>query len=305
MVTRRTHGDLLWVDVVQPTPEEVRQLMEEFALDPLIADELIVPSARNRVNGRDEYFYVVLHFPAFKHLHSVAGRSVELDFIVGKNWIITTRYDDIDPLHQFSTLFEVDTVLDKKNMSEHAGYIFFYMLSELYKTLNDELAHIGDRLDAAEEHVFEGYEREMVAELSHISRDLLNYGQALNSHEMMLQSLEAPGVALFGYTYARNIRSIIGEYDRLSGAMIAHRAALDELRQTNDSLLTTKQNEIMKLFTIMAFVTFPLTLFTSVFGMNTKIMPIVGHQWDFWIIIGIMVSAATAFFAFFKYKKWL
>jgi magnesium transporter len=279
--------------------------MEEFSLDPLIADELIIPSARNRVDARDAYFYVVLHFPGFKHLHTVAGRPVELDFIVGKQWIITTRYDNVDPLHQFSTLFEVDTVLDKKNMGEHAGFIFYYMLSELYKGLYEELGHISDRIDVAEEQVFEGYEREMVIELSNISRDLLNYSQALYSHEVMLRSLEAPGVALFGYEYARNVRSVIGEYERLAGAMNSNRAALDELRMTNDSLLSTKQNELMKMFTIMVFLTFPLTLVASLFGMNTETTPIVGHPWDFWIIVGIMLSAGTAFFAFFKYKKWL
>jgi magnesium transporter len=305
MITRHSHGELLWIDLVRPTPDEVRGLMTEFSLDPLIADELIIPSARNRVDARDAYFYVVLHFPGFKHLHTVAGRPVELDFIVGKKWIITTRYDDADPLHQFSTLFEVDTILDKKNMGEHAGFIFYYMLSELYKNLNDELGHISDRLDAAEEHIFEGYEREMVIELSRISRDLLNYAQAHPSHESMLRSLEAPGVALFGYEYARHIRNVTGDYERLAGELATNKAALYELRKTNDSLLTTKQNETMKLFTIMAFVTFPLTLFTSTFGMNTIATPILGHPWDFWIIMGIMVSVAVMFFAYFKYKKWL
>jgi len=279
--------------------------MDEFLLDPLIADELMVPSMRNRVDARDEYFYLVLHFPAFKHQHAVAGIPVELDFIVGRSWIITTRYTEIDPLHQFSTLFEVDTVLDKRNMGEHAGYVFYYMLSDLYRSLNDELAHTSARLDDAEERIFTGYEKEMVCELSIISRDLLNYTQALNGHTLMLQSIETPAIALFGYEYARNIRSAVGEYERVKSTLAAHRESLTELRQTNDSLLTTKQNEIMKVFTIMAFVTFPLTLFTSLFGMNTKVTPILGHPWDFWIIVGIMVSAAFTFFAYFKYKRWL
>jgi magnesium transporter len=305
MVHRQTHGELVWIDIVSPTQDEIRSIMEEFSLDPLIAEELMAPSVRNRVDARDDYFYVVLHFPTFRHLHNVAAVPLELDFIVGRNWIITTRYVEIDPLHQFSKLFEIETLLDRRDMGEHAGYIFYYMLSELYKTLYDELLHIGVRLDAAEERIFEGYEREMVIELSNISRDLLNYNQALDSHNGMLQSLETPGVALFGYEYARNIRSVSGEYTRLASAIKSNKASLHELRETNNSLLGTKQNEIMKIFTIMAFVTFPLSLIASIFGMNTVTMPFVGHPWDFWIIIGAMSAAAVAFFAYFKYKKWL
>jgi magnesium transporter len=305
MITRHTHGDLVWLDLVSPTQEEVRSVTEEFSLDLLIADQLMMPSTRNRVDARREYFYFVLHFPAFKHLHDLINTALEIDFVVGKQWIITTRYAEIDPLHQFSKFFEVDSVLERKNMGDHAGSIFYHMLSELYKMLNDELNHIEVRLDAVEDHIFEGYEKEMVAELSRISRDLLNYTQALDSHRGMLNSLETPGVALFGYEYVRSIRSIIGDYERLAAGMKSSQASLLELRETNNSLLTTKQNEIMKTFTIMAFLMLPLSLIASVFGMNASHMPVVGNQFDFWIIIGIMTAAIAVLFAFFKYRKWL
>ncbi len=305
MITRQNHGELVWVDLVAPTQEEVRSLMEEFSIDPLIADELMAPSLRNRVDARDGYFYLVLHFPAFKHLHDISATALELDFIVGKNWILTTRYVEIDPLHQFSRVFEMETMLERKNIFEHAGFVFYYMLTELYRTLYDELSHITTRLDSVEEWIFEGYEKEMVKELSILSRDLLNYTQALESHDTVLESLEAPSASLFGYEFVRNIRSVYGEYTRLSSEIKSNRASLVELRETNNSLLGTKQNEIMKIFTIMAFVTFPLSLLASVFGMNAKYTPIIGMRWDFWIIVGIMLSGTLSFFAFFKYKKWL
>ncbi len=305
MITRYTHGDLVWIDLLSPTQEEVRDLMEEFSIDPLVADELLLPSTRNRVDPRDEYFYLVLHFPAFKHIHDMAHTMLEIDFVVGKKWIITTRYDGIDPLHQFSKLFEVDSVLDRKNMADHAGNVLYYMLFELYRMLYDELAHIETRLDMVEDRIFEGLEREMVAELSRISRDLLNYAQALDSHHSMLQSLETPGVALFGYEYVRNIRTVISEYERLAASIKSSRASLLELRETNNSLLTTKQNEIMKTFTIMAFLMLPLSLISSVFGMNVALMPIVEHPFGFWIIVGIMLAVVAVFGAFFKHRDWL
>ena len=65
------------------------------------------------------------------------------------------------------------------------------------------------------------------------------------------------------------------------------------------------RNEIMKILTIMAFITFPLTLFTSMFGMNTIATPIVGRTGDFWIILGIMVIVSAGLFSFFKYKRWM
>jgi magnesium transporter len=80
--------------------------------------------------------------------------------------------------------------------------------------------------------------------------------------------------------------------------------SLHELRETNNSLLTTKQNETMKVFTILAFVTLPLSLIASIFEMNTRYTPIIGLPFDFWIIIGGMAVMSIAMFSFFKFKKW-
>ena len=113
------------------------------------------------------------------------------------------------------------------------------------------------------------------------------------------------GKQFFGVEFIYHIKSISGEYYKLHDEIRVLRESLAELRATNNSLLTTKQNEIMKVLTIMAFVTFPLSVIASIFGMNTKTLPIVGNPYDFWIIMGIMGFATVVFFALFKYKKWM
>jgi len=80
---------------------------------------------------------------------------------------------------------------------------------------------------------------------------------------------------------------------------------LSELRETNNSLLSAKQNEIMKEFTVLAFVFLPLTFISGLFGMNTKNNPIVGHTLDFWIILSGMLCISLGFFFYFKRKGWL
>ena len=79
----------------------------------------------------------------------------------------------------------------------------------------------------------------------------------------------------------------------------------DALYDNNVTVLNIKQNEAMRILAIMAFVTFPLVLFASLFGMNAVSTPIIGHKYDFWIIIGVMLAATIGMFAFFKRKKWL
>lgn len=302
MLTTYTHKNITWIDLESPTKEEVHKIMNEYSIHPNTAEELLMPSMKPKVDLHKNYIYLILHFPAFKHTHK-AQQNQEVDFIIGKDFIITTRYDTVDPLHKFSKVFEANSILDKSDIGTHAGYVFFFMIKKLYKSLEHELEYINDALENIENEIFEGKEKEMVMSLSIVSRDLLNFKQAMRIHKEVLNSLKDVGLEFFGKDFLYNIKSIIDEYYRINNLIGVHNDSLYELRQTNDSLLTTKQNETMKTLTIIAFVTFPLSLIASIFSMNTKTLPIIGVQNDFWIVIGIMLTFTLIMFIYFKIKK--
>ncbi|MEX2405050.1 MAG: magnesium transporter CorA family protein [Candidatus Paceibacterota bacterium] len=308
MIKEYTHGDITWVDLTKPTQDEVRTAMKRFDLPPAIAQELLSPSAKPKIDVYGDNFYLILHFPAIKH----AGQEEsiqELDFIVSKDTVITTRYDSIDPVHKFTKEFKISSIL-KNNLApegqkEHAGHLFFAMLSELYETLAADLAYIETSLDEIEEKIFAGKEKDMVREISNVSRILLTFRQSLITHSGILQSLKEVSDDLFGENYDLYINELINEHFRVSRTVEQLQDIVKEVRETNHALLSTKQNEVMKTLTIMAFVTFPLSLLASIFGMNTVHTPVAGMENDFWIVIVIMGILTLAFFIFFKQKKWL
>ncbi len=111
MLTRYGQKHAAWIDLVAPTPAEVRGLMQEFGIDPLIAEELLVPSFKPKVERRGDIIYVILHFPVLRGMNQ--RQEQEIDFVIGKNFLITTRYGSVDPLHAFAQAFEVTTVLGR------------------------------------------------------------------------------------------------------------------------------------------------------------------------------------------------
>lgn len=297
------HRGLTWTDLDSPTPEEVQRLIETHDIHPVIGEELLKPSFKPKVELYGNYIYLILHFPS---LHRQEGEHLhEIDFIIGEHFIITTHYSDVDPLNEFSKIFEVNSIIDREGFGDHAGYVFFYMIKHLYQKMNEELEYIEDVLLDIEESIFEGNEKDMVRAISMVSRELLHFKQATSLHTDVLDSFEEAGRRFFGEEFAYPLRAILGETRKIHTLIRSHIDTLEELRSTNNSLLTTKQNEIMKVLTIMAFVTFPLSLIASVFGMNTDYLPIVGIPGDFWIVIGGMTTLTLIFFIFFKYKKWL
>jgi len=287
----------------RPTHEEVRSLMEEFGIHPIVADELLSPSLRPKVDRYPDFIYLILHFPAIRHSHTTSQQ--EVDFLIGKNFIITVRYELLDPLHKFSKVFEVNSILDKSDIGAHAGFLFFYMIRKIYGSLGHELTIIGEALKDVEEHIFMGEEREMVAQLSIVHRDLLSFYRALRLHKPVLQSLGYACEEFFGKDFRHYTDNIVGEYYKVEQMLEDEKEILADLRSTNDSLLTTKTNEIMKLLTVTTFSILPATLIAGIFAMDTKYMPIIGLPYDFWIIIGIMFTVGIAVHYILKYKKWI
>ena len=65
------------------------------------------------------------------------------------------------------------------------------------------------------------------------------------------------------------------------------------------------QNEIIKLFSVLAVIFMPPTLIASIYGMNFKEMPELNWQWGYPLAIALMACAAIGPYMLFRWKKWL
>ncbi|MFH1454939.1 MAG: magnesium transporter CorA family protein [bacterium] len=305
MIKKYKNGSITWVDVNDPTTEEVRTLMEEYDINPDIARELQLPTYKEKIVMYKDYLYLVLHFPALRHTHKDNTTDQEIDFIAGKNFIITTRYECIDALERFSKTFELNNILKKGLMEDNAGYVLYYMIKELYRAMSDEVDSINDTLKQAEKNIFKGKEKAMVTEISKANKDLVSFNHILLTHRDVLISLKDSGVKLFDEGFSENFSKIINEYHRVEKVLTNSIDFLRELRSTNDSLLSSKQNETMKILTVITFLALPFSIITGFFQMNAVHTPLIGHPNDWQIIVSFELISVILFFSFVKWKKWI
>lgn len=298
------YKDIIWIDIKSPTKKEVKSLGDDFRIDASVVRELLSPTLRPRVEMYETYVYFILHFPTTGESKNGEVER-EVDFILGKNFIVTVHYEHLEEFGELGAFFETGKLFLEEGTEEQVGFLFFSLLRRLYQGALQELEIIDDSLTDIEKEIFRGKEHEMVYRISEISRELLDMRHAMRPHQEMLNSLESAGKKLFGDDFSYHIRTISGDYYRIASMLQNAVDVLAELRATNNSLLTTKINNIMKTLTIMAFITFPLMLFSSIFGMNTNYLPFAGNENDFWIIIGIMAATTLTLFSLFRYRKWI
>lgn len=303
MISKYTYKNLTWIDLSSPTKEEVRALSEEYKIPDLVKDEIVTPTLRSKVDLYDNLIFLILHFPILPLTRPGQNVEQEIDFVIGKDFIITTHYEPIPPLEEFAKMFDTGSALDKRNLSAHAGFLFYFIIKQLYHHSMNELENINESLHEVEKKIFEGRESQMVAKMSHINRILIDYKQALRFHKEVLLSFEQAAVTFFGAHFEYYLGSIIGEYNKVESMLDGHREILSALRETNDTLLTTKTNDTIKKLTIMTFIILPLTLIASIFGMNMHFV-FIKDMSDFYIVLAAMTVIALAMFVYFKGKKW-
>lgn len=303
MLKKQNYQAVTWVDSESPTKDEARSLMEEFELSPEVAQDILLPTFKDRIVPGKDYVYLVLHFPAFKHTHNKSHRQ-EIDFVIGKSFIITNRYESIDSMDKYSKIFEVNSILDKNTEEIGSGQIFLAIMRTIYQSLSDELDSISYLLNEAERKIFAGKEKEMVFELSKVGREIINFNHIITPHGNILETLRQETGKILGHNFTIELDEIINEYYKISKILENVTQVLQELRETNNSLLSTKQNEIMKTLTIFTFFALPFSIITGFFQMNTKYTPIVSDDRGWFFIVGIEIIVLLLVYSIARRKKW-
>ncbi len=298
--------NLTWIDILNPEVKDIEYLRESFNFHPLILHELTVPTLRPKVENYDHYLYMVLHFPIYEEREKTS-KSMEIDFLITKDTLITVRYGKIQPLQEFWKRCEAKEI--DPHYGESVVSLLYCMIGELNNFSLRQLDHITEKIDALEKEIFLTKniknEEKIVEKISIIRRDILDFRRTIKPQNMILESLKIKGIEFFGKNSEPYFADIIGDHMRIWNLLENNKETIESLQGANDSLLSNRTNRIMKIITLFAVIVFPLTLLAGIFSMNTSYIPIVGMKNDFWIILGIMVAGTISMLVIFKVKKWL
>jgi magnesium transporter len=207
-------------------------------------------------------------------------------------------------MEKYAKIFEVNSILDKNEKEIGPGELFLAMMRTIYQSLSDELDSINYLLREAEKNIFAGKEKEMVFELSKVGREIINFNHIITPHGNILETLQENSEKTLGKDFALELNKTINEYHKISKTLENVTEVLRELRETNNALLSTKQNEIMKTLTVFTFFALPFTIITGFFQMNTINTPIVSNENGWLIIIGLEIIVMAIVFMIAKRSKW-
>ncbi len=290
---------LSWHAITNPTPEMLDRLTHTFGLHPIIEGELLTPSDRGRVERYGNYMFLVYHLPLYD-IKERTSRRAEVDFIVTSKAIATITYEKIEPLDAFlangakSLLSRANTPIE----------LLYQLLSSLNNFSVRELRHIEEKIRNASAQLFANPDRALLENISYIKRDLLEFSIIAASQRSNLESLHDVGLAWWGEDARIYLADLHGDFLKLHYLLERLTATTESYSQTVSQLFELRTSEIIRRFSILGFLTFPLILYATISLQEHVATTFIAQAGDFWFVFGIITVIVIGLAIFFRRRGW-
>jgi magnesium transporter len=297
-----------WLDIENPDEKDINQLAEKYKFHPLDIADCLSKNHRSRIDSYPKYNFLILLLP----LYNPKDRSIkaaEFDIFISNGYIVTMHKGQIDAFNDFFNLFRISPDLRDRYSDKSPERLLYEMINKLFTYCFPIIDHLNQDCDNIEKAIFSGKERHMVSEILIIRRNITDIRRIMQVHKNVLKkliySLKESQLFVIKKTDAY-FESLVDNTKEIWDTLENLKERIEALQQTNESQISFRLNDIMRILTIISVITFPVTLLATIFGMNTiHSMPFINNPYGFWVIISIMITIALTMLTIFKKKGWV
>jgi magnesium transporter len=300
------HADgLTWVHLDAPTQEEAEALADRFGWHALDVEDVLSKRQRPKIDDyvEDGYLFVVLHFPVYDRSIQRLN-AAELDVFLGPDYLVTLPTVELLPVTRLFRRCYEDATLRETLFTKGSGRLLYEILDDLFDYCFPILDKIGHKLDVIEDDVFEGRSEEVVRDISNTKQEIISYRKIIKPERPTLRLLERHVERFLPEELELYFDDIVDASERIWDLLDNFKEVVEALEQTNESVISHRQNEVLRVLTVFSVILLPLTLITGIFGMNVK-FPGFETVAAWYGIVVAMVVTLIALLAFFKYKRFI
>ena len=289
---------LLWVDIEEPTDEEIELLLEVFELHPLTVEDCIMPNVRPKLEDFERYLFIVL-----QGLKRVDGRlrTVELDVCLGRNFLLTIHSERIKSVEDDCARVEKKSPI----ITRGADFLFYAITDSLIDSYFPVLEEVEARVDEMESRLLSDSTERTLREILGIYNEIMVLRRTLAPHREILSRLNRGDLPFIKPANAVYFRDIYDHLLRMSDLVDSCREVTTMSLEAYATIVSNRLNEIMKTMTAFATLALPLIIVTGIYGMNFGEHPGLGPKWIYHVLsLGFVGSIPVMLYCFRKYR-WL
>jgi magnesium transporter len=294
---------LRWINIERPRQSDRAWLEAMFGFHPLDFEDVYSRNQRPKVDVYDEYLFIVLQFPVFDKDSNRLITS-EVDLFVGPDFVVTLPNESFPPLAAMFERYRTNEDVRETTFSKGSGYLLYKIVDTGVDASFPMLRKLGLKLERLEDDIFEGRSREIVRDLSNVKQEIINFRKIVRPQRTSLHDLEQAKQRYFGEELDIYFDDITDAAERIWDILENYREVIDGLESSNESVLSHRLNDSIRVLTAVSVILLPLTLIASVFGMNVH-LPLQDDPIGFWLVMLGMAGVLVAMVLYFRRRGWL
>jgi magnesium transporter len=293
------HGSRVWLDIADPTDEDLAMIQEEFGLHPLSIEDTRHRGQRPKLEVFENYFFVVLHAMWLDEKDELVDS--EIHAFAGHRFLITLRY---------APVFELSEVLRRWDRQpeltgEGGGFLLYALLDEVVDGYFDVIERFEDLGEEIEDRVFAADPDPTVQEdIFQLKRRVVVFRRLVIPLRQVIDlAQEQPGFVTEALRpYYRDVADHVIRCMEFADTI---RDLLTTALEAQLSQVSNRLNVIMKQLTSWAGIILVPTLIAGIYGMNFVHMPELHWKYGYPYALALMFASMVVLYRVFKKRDWL
>ncbi|MYB75961.1 MAG: magnesium/cobalt transporter CorA [Chloroflexi bacterium] len=291
---------VLWLDIEEPGAEDRSLLLDGLGFHPLAVEACIERGAHSvRVEGFGSYIFINVRGIDYTTKEDVL-ETTDLSMFVGRNYVVTAHDTFMPSVEAVRKL----VVSDVKHLMSSPSLLAHAHLDALIQMVRPALERMSDHADTIEEQIIENPSESVLAGVMTLKRSCLSLNRALAPQREVLSRLGRREFGLIAKEADLYFRDLFEDLVRVQAANDIIRERTDTALATYLSVVSNRQNEFMKVLSIVATIFMPLGLVAGIFGMNFQYMPGLDFRWGYFAMWSLTLIAIALMLWLLWLKGW-
>ena len=297
-IVAREHT-MLWVDLTDPTPDEVNAIGAIFKFHPLALEDTMSDDIRPKIDQYDGYSFIAF----YGMTHSLEGcRAHSVDIFIGTNYMVTFHDSALPVIEETANRWK-QNVASLGNRGP--GFLLYSLLDALVDGYFPVLDSITDRAEDLEESVLAGGEPLLQGSIIQLRRELLLIRRVAGPERDVMNILVRRDPPYFGKKEVVFFQDVYDHLLRVIDTVDLTRDMLAGVLDANLSMVSYNLNVVVKRLTSSSIILMSVTLVAGIYGMNFVNMPELEWHLGYLFALGLMVVIGVVEFLVFKKIDWL
>jgi magnesium transporter len=298
------HQVLLWLDVLDPTPEDLEFLGSTFGFAEICLKDCGEYTKNPKLDEYDDYLFIVTHV-----LHEAEELMFpEMDIFLSHNYLVTVHYYHVDELEQYWHRL-LQRLYDGPMRTD---FLLYHVITAVADSFHKVVEEIAAQIEDLEEDIIVGNLDNILPQITTLRRRLIYFRRQLSSEVAMLEKLTQPDIEFFTEESRAYLRDAMERFQRVLHFVDVNRELIAALFETYLSVISLRmtetsaeQNRIMQRLTVITAVFMPLTLLAGIYGMNFEFMPELDWKYGYFAVLLVMLLLGLGLYRHFKKRGWL